>query len=438
MSSPVIAPPEFKRPLSSMDRLFRSLSDSQINAISGAVAGVGSALAVCPLDVAKTKLQAQGGILSLQRHYSDISTPPSATSAVLRATHAAASAVSSSSPPAPHQSSPLSAPSPIAQRVAPLSSPLPATAPSARARDFHIPYQGKYRGVLGTLSTIYREEGIPGLYRGVVPITIGYLPTWAIYFVVYEDVKKLTAASSLADYPFFSHMISALSAGSSSTLATNPIWVVKTRLMTQSPGHTKYKGTIDAFHKMFVEEGVLSFYAGLGPALLGLLHVAVHFPLYEELKKLFHVDENVPKLQQSPQIVTASVISKICASSITYPHEVIRTRIQIQPTIIESITSASPTSQNPGRAPAAPPQPSASSAPSTPQDTTFLKKRNTSLMKYHGIIQTTKTIWREEGWRAFYSGLGMNMIRTVPASALTLLTYEIVASYLKDQRKSYQ
>lgn len=371
MPPSVSNPPELNHPFSTFERITAHLLDSEINAISGAVAGVASALAVCPLDVAKTKLQAQGGFLALQKHY-------------INHTKTLDPAFLYTDPPISSESPP---PSAIEKSNANLAK-----------ENF------KYKGIFGTLSTIFKEEGIAGLYRGVVPITIGYLPTWAIYFVIYEEVKKRTS-KSLGSYPFFSHMVSALSAGAVSTLCTNPIWVVKTRLMTQSPTRYKYVGTLDCFRKMYMDEGLISFYAGLGPALLGLLHVAVQFPLYEFLKTIFHVDDDLPKLHQGPQILASSVIAKICASTITYPHEVIRTRIQIQPTIMESEV--------------------AKNGP---------KKRNIALMKYHGIVNTTKTIFREEGWRAFYSGLGTNMVRTVPASAITILTYEIVAGYLKDRR----
>lgn len=46
--------------------------------------------------------------------------------------------------------------------------------------------------------------------------------------------------------------------------------------------------------------------------------------------------------------------------------------------------------------------------------------------KYHGLVQAVKVIAKEEGWRAFYKGLTTNLIRTVPASALSLWTYEIL------------
>jgi solute carrier family 25 folate transporter 32 len=51
-----------------------------------------------------------------------------------------------------------------------------------------------------------------------------------------------------------------------------------------SPEHRPpwhYTSTFDAFRKMYLKEGIASFYSGLTPALLGLTHVAIQFPLYE-------------------------------------------------------------------------------------------------------------------------------------------------------------
>jgi solute carrier family 25 folate transporter 32 len=40
------------------------------------------------------------------------------------------------------------------------------------------------------------------------------------------------------------------------------------------------------------------------------------------------------------------------------------------------------------------------------------------------------TIFREEGLRGFYNGMGVNLVRTVPSSALTILTYEVMMQHL--------
>lgn len=110
----------------------------------------------------------------------------------------------------------------------------------------------------------------------------------------------LPAACRIADplnleNKWLARTIASITAGASSTFVTNPIWVVKTRLMSQvsaraSPEHRPpwhYKNTFDAFRKMYTTEGIRSFYSGLSPALLGLTHVAIQFPLYEFLKMKF-------------------------------------------------------------------------------------------------------------------------------------------------------
>lgn len=89
----------------------------------------------------------------------------------------------------------------------------------------------------------------------------------------------------------------------------------------------------------------------------------------------------------SSEILLCSAGSKAIASVTTYPHEVVRTRLQIQ--------RSSPTLP-------------------TGSDGTIQTKRN--------IFQIIKDIAAERGFKGFYRGLTVNLFRTVPASALTILT----------------
>lgn len=52
--------------------------------------------------------------------------------------------------------------------------------------------------MLGTLKRIRMEEGLRGLYRGLTPTIVGYLPTWAIYFTIY-DYCKITWAKDFGN-----------------------------------------------------------------------------------------------------------------------------------------------------------------------------------------------------------------------------------------------
>jgi len=168
---------------------------------------------------------------------------------------------------------------------------------------------------------------------------------------------------------------------------------------------------------MYKTEGILSFYSGLTPALLGLTHVAVQFPAYEYLKTKFtgqgmgmHSKED--GISQWLGVLSASVLSKVMASSATYPHEVIRTRLQTQQRQIPGAASFLESSSGPhGEAPVS-------------------DRIKLVAPRYKGVITTAKTILREEGWRAFYAGMGTNMMRAVPAACTTMLTYEYVMGYL--------
>jgi solute carrier family 25 folate transporter 32 len=87
---------------------------------------------------------------------------------------------------------------------------------------------------VGTLSRIWKEEGIRGLYRGLGPTIFGYLPTWAIYFTAYDYCKaRMGKQIGKEDDHWLVHILSAMTAGATSTTMTNPLWVIKTRFMVK-------------------------------------------------------------------------------------------------------------------------------------------------------------------------------------------------------------
>lgn len=183
----------------------------------------------------------------------------------------------------------------------------------------------------------------------------------------------------------------------------------------QAPWH--YRSTIDAARKMYTSEGIASFYSGLTPALLGLTHVAVQFPTYEFLKTSF-TGQGMGEAPAEGEaqwvgILSASILSKILASSATYPHEVIRTRLQTQRRPVAGEQFVQGMGVTPGR----------------PTQRVPIERP-----KYRGVASTFRTILREEGWRAFYAGLGTNMMRAVPAATVTMLTYEYVMGHLNKTR----
>lgn len=193
--------------------------------------------------------------------------------------------------------------------------------------------------------------------------------------------------------------------------------------------HGYYYSTIDAAKKMYTTEGIRAFYSGLSPALLGLTHVAVQFPAYEYLKTRFTGqgmgEAPVSGKSEWPGILSASIISKIMASSATYPHEVIRTRLQTQRQPMPGVELAM---GGVGGIPGL----KAGGAPRAGSTENAAKQQDP--LKYKGIVRTFRTILAEEGWKAFYAGMGTNMMRAVPAATVTMVTYEFMMRNLNQAR----
>ena len=145
----------------------------------------------------------------------------------------------------------------------------------------------------------------------------------------------------------------------------------------------QYHGTFDAIRKMYRAEGVKPFYSGLTPAMLGLTHVAIQFPLYEVFKKEFTglggTASEQDKAHHFYGLSLAVFLSKVCASTATYPHEVVRTRLQTQ--------QRSPPNHSEekfgdrGRPPGG-----------------SISKKTVTGMQYRGTLDTCKVILAEEGW----------------------------------------
>lgn len=275
------------------------------------------------------------------------------------------------------------------------------------------PSVDSYKGLFGTLKIIWREESFRGLYRGLGPTIIGYLPTWAIYFTVYDAAKaKLSDSRPNHQEDVLTHILAAITAGASSTIATNPLWLIKTRFMTQrvirDPKSERYRHTFDAIRRIYAMEGLRGFYRGLAPSLFGVIHGAIQFPLYEQIKLYYKNDHTDEHDLPSTQILIASASSKMIASLLTYPHEVLRTRLQVH-----ALKTATPSS-------------STSSPGWLPSSSSNQKPR----LIYPRVRDIFKLIVETEGLAGLYHGMGVNLIRTVPTSALTILTYELLMKNL--------
>ena len=252
-----------------------------------------------------------------------------------------------------------------------------------------------FRETLWILSTIHKVEGWRALFKGLGPNLTGVVPARAINFATYGNGKRMISERFNDGHEAaWVHLCSAVIAGIVTGTATNPIWLVKTRVQLDKsnaeraglPSARRYKNSLDCIMQTLRAEGIRGLYRGLSASYLGVSESTLQWVTYEQMKKyLARREVQLVESGRDPGALdealalggkaAAAGTAKLFAAIITYPHEVVRTRLRQAPM------------QN-------------------------------GQMKYTGLVQCFRTIFREEGMAALYGGLTPHLMRVVPSAAI--------------------
>lgn len=148
---------------------------------------------------------------------------------------------------------------------------------------------------------------------------------------------------------------------------------------------------IQCIRKTYMQEGIKGFYRGLSASYFGVTETIIHFVIYERLKKVlrqYHKNHSSDHREKNNvfDFMLAAGFSKSVASVCAYPHEVVRTRLR--------------------------------------------QEEHLGPRKYRSFFQTLILVYKEEGRKGLYGGLGTQLVRQVPNSAVMFMVYEGVVFYL--------
>ncbi|EEQ45869.1 mitochondrial carrier protein RIM2 [Candida albicans WO-1] len=260
------------------------------------------------------------------------------------------------------------------------------------------------------LRGMYINEGASSLFKGLGPNLVGVIPARSINFFIYGATKEFllgnfsptNSIQGPRQEETWIHLVSGINAGFVTSTATNPIWLIKTRLQLDKSKGKNYKNSWDCFKHIIKHEGFTSLYRGLSASYLGGIESTIQWVLYEQMrmfinKRSLQIHGNDPSNKTTKDHILewsarsgAAGLAKFMASLITYPHEVVRTRLRQAP--LES----------------------------------------TGKPKYTGLIQCFKLVIKEEGFGSMYGGLTPHLLRTVPNSIIMFGTWELVVRLLSE------
>eukprot|EP00164_Ancoracysta_twista_P005690 GFYU01007814.1.p1 GENE.GFYU01007814.1~~GFYU01007814.1.p1 ORF type:complete len:314 (-),score=93.76 GFYU01007814.1:142-1083(-) len=244
------------------------------------------------------------------------------------------------------------------------------------------------KGMLPSLVAIAKEEGVAALYSGCSMSCFGMGVGMGCYYYFYSFIRRLSLKSQgVRDLSTLGNMSVAATAGSITALITNPIWVITTRMQAKRSmsGATSYTGSVaDTSKQIMKDDGLKGFYQGIVPALILVLNPTVQFAVFEKLKARFS-----KRQLTALHYFILGAISKLCATLVTYPYLVLKTRLQLR------------------------------------QD------GNDNALKYKGVTDATKKIYDNEGLRGFYKGIESKLLQTILTSALLFMSKEKFAEIIK-------
>lgn len=266
----------------------------------------------------------------------------------------------------------------------------------------------KYTGMLQAAKDIFKEEGLPGFWRGNVPALLMVMPYTAIQFTVLHKLKTLAAGSSKAEYiihlsPYLSY-ISGAAAGCAATVGSYPFDLVRTLLASQ--GEPKVHPNMrSAFVDIFKNRGFRGLYAGLSPTLVEIIpYAGLQFGTYDTFKRWCMAwnssrSSNADQADDyisSFQLFVSGLAAGTCAKAVCHPLDVVKKRFQIE------------------------------GLQRHPRYGAVIEHR-----AYTNMANALYRILQKEGWAGLYKGIVPSVVKAAPAGAVTFVTYEFFSDWLE-------
>ncbi|XP_062325385.1 mitochondrial 2-oxodicarboxylate carrier isoform X1 [Osmerus eperlanus] len=244
-----------------------------------------------------------------------------------------------------------------------------------------------YKNLGDCFRTVFRNEGVYGFYKGILPPILAETPKRAVKFFTFEQYKKLLTFTPLS--PGVALSVAGLGSGLTEAVVVNPFEVVKVSLQANRDSFKVQPSTF-AQARHIINSGGLGL-RGLNKGLTSTLgrhgvFNMIYFGFYFNVKDAIPASSD-PGLEFLRKFAIG-LLSGTISSCVNIPFDVAKSRIQGPQPI-------------PGE------------------------------IKYRTCFQTMGLVYREEGYLALYKGLVPKIMRLGPGGAVMLLVYEYMSKWLQ-------
>ena len=194
---------------------------------------------------------------------------------------------------------------------------------------------------------ILTTSGVAGLYAGIKPAFVGTVCSNVVYFYLCGYLREAwlarrnavlgKAARKRRHLNAIESLTIASLAGCGNVLATNPIWILVTRMQAnrkrkesaEGNGQTREVTLTETATKLYEESGVLGFWKGVAASLIMVSNPSIQYMFFEALGNMRNDRLGGQASAMSAfDVFCHSALAKLGATVITYPMLVVKSNMQ--------------------------------------------------------------------------------------------------------------
>lgn len=267
----------------------------------------------------------------------------------------------------------------------------------------HTNNKAKAKGTVSIVSlykTIVQKEGMIGLWAGNGVNLLRVFPSKGIVFASNDYYRSLLRKYLVFDdssaLPTYLSFISGGMSGITASAATYPLDFVRGRISGKlkfaSPKHAsdiQYRGILQTIRVTVQHEGFFALYKGVTPTLIGAIpYEGIKFGTVGLCESMFPMEDSDKKQKVFRKLLFGG-LGGAMAGLITYPNDTVRRLLQLQGS-------------------------------------------HGTTESFNGYWDCVRKTVSKHGVRRLYNGVGINLVRMVPNTAVQFGSYEFLKRITED------